>query len=139
MPKICQGYRHQCQDILMHILYNDSSEPVLCRLIVQSMNNISEANGKHPMIVEQLKKFKPTPSTPVALLRATFFLLLNMDHRMRTELCTRTFEDYLPRLCQHKACVFYVLLRQEVITWMKNERISPLELVEKVKDTYLLS
>lgn len=124
----------------MHILYNDSSEPIICRLIIQSMNNISESNQKHPLIVEQLKKFKPVSTTPIATLRASFFLLLNMDHRMRTELCTRNFEDYLPKLCQHKACIFFTLLRNEIVVeWMKNESITTIDLVEKIKDAYLLS
>ena len=145
MPKICtvvlHGYRHQCQDILMHLLYNGGSERLLCDLIVESMNNIASASHKDPRIIECLRPFLPDPSaTPLVTLRASFILLLNMDERMRSRLCKERVAPYVPSLCPHKACVFYTLLKNQVVLdWMKNESVDVLAFVEKVKETYLLS
>ncbi len=141
MPMICQDtHTRQCQDILMHLLYSGSCEPLLRSLIAQSMRNIAAEHPASEGVRRALLPFAPTQSTPHATLRAVFFLLLNQDSRMRDALCTKRVLPYLPVLCPHKACRFYDSLRDSVVVeWVKNEDMHILELVESLKEAYLVS
>ncbi len=142
MPMICpQDTRaHQCQDVLMHLLYSGSCEALLRSLIAQSMQNIAAEHPASPGVRRALAPFAPSPSTPHATLRAVFFLLLNQDGRMRDALCTKRVAPYLPELCPHKACRFYDSLKESVIVdWVKDEGVHLLEFVERIKEAYLVS
>ena len=141
MPMICQEtHTRQCQDIVMHLLYSGNCETLLRSLILQSVNNIASDHPASKGVRQALRPFIPTNGTPTATLRAVFFILLNQDSRMREALCAKRILPYLPELCPHKACRLYDSLNEVVIVeWIKNENVHILELVENLKEVYLVS
>ena len=140
MPMICRDPHRQCQDILMHILYNGSSEPLLRSLIIKSMQNISEEFPTQGVRNALSHYIIPKEGVSLASLRAIFFVLLNQDSRMRSEICTTRLVPYIPELCPYKACSLYDQVREVVIMdWVKDETITVLQFVERLKDSYLVA
>ena len=139
MPRICQTPPGQYQDILMHIIYCGGAEPLLRSLIAESMCNIGD-NFPTPGVRAALASLAPTAETPIAVLRALFFLLLNQDYRMRVRLCQGKIAPYLNPVCAYKACNLYEQLRESVVpAWIKNETVTVLDLAENLKDAYLVA
>lgn len=141
MPSTCHAQIAQVasQDCLMHLLYCGSSEPLLRALIAESMRNIA-ASYPTDGVRRALVQLVPGAGASLASLRALFFLLLNQDCRMRARVCEDRLAGYLPALCPYKACRFFDQLREGVVPgWIKDERVSLLELVERLKDAYLVS
>lgn len=140
MPMICQheGY-NQCQDIVMHLLYSGQSVSLLRGLIMDCISNIA-LSYPTPGVRAALEPFTPSPHMSLAALRLHFFLLLNVDSRMRSRLVESRVRAHLPVLDQRKACVLYDQLRDCVVpTWLKDENVSLLDMTESLKDAYLIS
>jgi len=126
----------------MHILYSGNCEALLNSLILESVNNIIAEHPTSEGVRQALIPFIPTKERPMppALLRASFFILLNQDSKMRNSLCTKRTLPYLQTLCPHKACRFYDYLNESVVPeWVKNESIHLLDFVESLKESYLVS
>ena len=138
MPRICQPQSPE-SDILMHLLYNGGSVPLLRALISESSRNISE-DFPTEGVRSALKELSPPPDASISCLRARFFLLLNQDHRMRSRLCQERVAGHVSPVCAHKACSLYDQLNETVVPqWIKDERISLLDFVEQLKDAYLVA
>jgi len=59
---------------------------------------------------------------------------------MRTRLCQERVAGHLAAVCPHKACSLYDQLNDAVIPqWIKDERVTLLDLVENLKDAYLVA
>jgi hypothetical protein len=139
MPRICQTPPGQYQDILMHIIYSGGAEPLLRFLIAESLKNIAE-DFPTPGVRAALASLAPAVDTPLAGLRARFFLLLNQDQRMRVRLCHGKISAHLAPVCAYKACCLYAQLSESVVpAWIKNETITLLDLVDHLKDAYLVA
>lgn len=139
MPRICQTPPGQYQDVLMHIIYSGSAEPLLRSLICDSLRNLA-VDWPTPGVHAALTALAPTHDTPLAVLRVTFFLLLNQDQRMRARLCHGEIVPYVKPMCAYKACSLYTQLRETVIpSWIKNEEVTVLDLSERLKDAYLVA
>ena len=142
-PMICQTqdtHTRQCQDVLMHILYSGNCEVLLRSLIMQSINSIAREHQASEGVRRALVPFIPSHETPPAMLKVVFFILLNQDSRMRDTLCSTKVLPYLPTVCPHKACRLYDHLKESVVVgWVKNEKVHLLELVENLKEAYLVS
>ena len=138
MPRICHNPASET-DVLMHLLYNGGSTPLLRALIAESARNIAE-DFPTDGVKEALQAIAPAPDASLACLRARFFLLLNQDHRMRARLCQERVAGHLSPVCEHKACSLYDQLHDTVIPqWIKDERISLLDFAENLKDAYLVA
>ena len=138
MPRICQPQTTEL-DVLMHLIYNGSSAPLLRALISESTRNISE-DFPTEGVRAALRDFAPPPEASLACLRARFFLLLNQDHRMRSRLCQERVAGHLAPVCPHKACSLYDQLHVSVVPqWIKDERVSVLDFTEQLKDAYLVA
>jgi hypothetical protein len=138
MPRICQPQGSDT-DVLMHLLYNGGAVPLLRALISESMQNIAE-DFPTEGVREALRQLSPPPDASLACLRARFFLLLNQDHRMRTRLCQERVAGHLAPVCAHKACNLYDQLSDTVVTqWIKDERITLLDFIDRLKDAYLVA
>jgi hypothetical protein len=139
MPRICKEAYVQSQDCLMHALYSGAAGPLLRELILRSLTNLGE-DYPTPGVRAALQRFVPPRDASLGLLRAIFFVLLNQDSRMRTQLCAERVSPLLPELCPYKACKLYDALRETVIReWLKNETVGLLQLTESLKEAYLVS
>ena len=146
---ICKDPYIQCQDILQHILYSGSAEPLLRSLIAQSIDNIAQdypTDGVRRALARFSASIAHSPAgnapavCDLAHLRVIFFVLLNRDSRMRNFLCSTRVYPHIPPLCPFKACRLYDQLREGVLVdWIKNETVGTLELVESLKDSYLVA
>jgi len=141
MPSTCapgQLLSH-CNDCLMYLLYSGGSEQLLRGLIAESMRSVAE---EHPTdgVRRALAALAPGRDASLTSLRALFFLLLIQDSRLRMRLCKDKLLGYLPVLCPHKACSLYAELRDAVVPmWIKDERVSLLEFVERLREAYLVA
>ena len=123
----------------MHILYGGSAEALLRTLIIESMNNILK-DFPTEGVRQALGPFMPKADTSLASLRVHFCLLLNQDYNMRVKLCSSRLAWYIPTLCPHKACNFYDQLQEELVPrWIRDENLSLLDLMENLRDSYLVS
>ena len=139
MPRICKDPHIPCQDTLQHALYSGSAGPLLRHLISVSRCNIAR-DFPSPGVQEALARFDPPSDAAPGLLRVVLLVLLNVDSRLRRSLCEQRFVPHIPPLCPHKACRFYDLLKDEVLhEWVRNENISTAELVEQLKEAYLVA
>jgi hypothetical protein len=139
MPMICKDAHTPCQDILQHLLYSGSAGPMLHALICQSVTNLGN-DYPTPGVRASLVRYMVPRESSLALLRAVFFVLLNFDCRMRSTLCERRLLPHLPSLCAFKACRFYDQLRDDVLAgWVKDETVGPAELMERLKESYLVA
>lgn len=139
MPRICKEPYVQSQDVLMHLLYSGAAEPLLRDLITRSIQNLCE-DFPTTGVRNALACFVPPKEASLALLRAIFFVLLNQDGRMRSALCSTRILPLLPELCPYKACRLYDTLKDTVLRdWACNETIGLAQLVETLKETYLVS
>ena len=130
----------QCQDILMHLLYSGGSEQLLRSLITQSVRNITAEYGASNGVKAALAHYVPPQQSSLAFLRAMFFVLLDQDSTMRSELCSKRFLPSLPVVCPFKACRFFDQLHDSVVVqWVKNESIDLLQLEESLKEAYLVA
>jgi hypothetical protein len=140
IPMTCQETGRQCQDILMHLLYSGGSEVLLRSLITQSIRNITDEFGGSKGVRDALAHYILPPACSLALLRAVFFILLNQDSRMRSNLCKQRYLPSLPTVCPHKACILYDQLHDVVIVeWVKRESIDLMQFEESLKEAYLVS
>ena len=138
MPRICQPQSSE-NDIVMHLLFNGGSIALLRALISESVRNISETFPTEG-VRSALRDISPGPDASLACLRARFFLLLNMDHLMRSRLCQERVAGHLAPVCPHKACNLYDQLHETVVPlWIKDERIELQDFVERLKDAYLVA
>lgn len=136
---ICRDAHIPCQDILQYLLYSGSAGPFLHRLISQCILNIG-ADFPTPGVKEALACYNIPRESSLALLRAVFFVLLNYDSRTRNALCEKRFLPHLPELCAFKACRFYDQLRDDVLVgWIKDETVGTAELMEGLKESYLVA
>jgi hypothetical protein len=122
----------------MHILYGNCEE-LLHSLIIKIINSIA---GDHASegVRRALIPYIPSPNMSPAMLKAIFFILLNQDNKMRDALCTTKVLPYLPTVCPYKACRLYDHLKDVVVVeWVKTESVHLLELVENLKEAYLVS
>jgi hypothetical protein len=139
MPRICQDAHIPCQDILQHLLYSGSAGPMLHALILQCVTNLGN-DYPTPGVRKALGRYLIPRESSLALLRATFFVLLSYDSRMRATLTERRLLPHLPPLCAFKACRFYDQLRDDVLAgWIKDETVGPAELMERLKESYLVA
>ena len=139
MPRICKEPYVQSQDAAMHVLYSGASDTLLRELIHRSLCNLGE-DFPTKGVRSALECFVPPREASLALLRAIFFVLLNQDSRMRAHLCSARVAPMLPALCPHKACRLYDTLREKVLRdWIKDETVGLLQLVENLKEAYLVS
>jgi len=139
MPMICRNTYIPCQDILQHLLYSGSSGPLLHSLITQCILNIGR-DFPSPGVKAALSSFAVPADSSLTLLRVVFLVLLNYDSKMRCALCEQRFLPHIPELCPYKACRFYDHIKDRVILdWIKNETIGVAELVENLKESYLVS
>ena len=140
MPMICKDPHRQCQDIVMHVLYSGGVESLLRSLISQSLKNISDEFPSAGVRDALSHYVLAREGVSISTLRAVFFILLNQDSRMRARLCSSRVLSYIPELCPYKACRFYDQMRDSVVTaWVKDETIAALDLVENLKDSYLVA
>lgn len=144
MPMTCQRQCQimQCQDILMHLLYSGGSEQLLRSLIAQSVRNITAEYGANNNngVKAALAHYVPPQQSSLASLRAMFFVLLDQDSTMRTELCSKRFLPSLPVVCPFKACSFFEQLHESVVVqWVKNESIDLLQFEDSLKEAYLVA
>ena len=124
----------------MHLLYNGSAESLLRTLIKQSIQNIAQEFPTQGVRDALTHYFLPKEGVSIATLRAVFFILLNQDSKMHSEICSTRMVSYIPELCPYKACRFYDQIRDCVIMeWVKNETITITEFVESLKDSYLVA
>jgi hypothetical protein len=138
-PRPCQDIM-QCQDILMHLLYSGGSEQLLRSLITQSVRNITEEYGAAKGVRDTLAHYIPPKQSSLAFLRAMFFVLLDQDSTMRSDLCSKRLLSSLPVVCPHKTCRFFDLLHDSVVVeWVKNESIDLLQFEESLKEAYLVA
>jgi hypothetical protein len=139
-PKICptqDTHTKQCQDVIMHLLFSCDCN-LLNSLIIQSINSIYSENPTDG-VKKALTPFIPNEDMSPALLRVIFFVLLNQDNNMRNGLCKTKVMPYLPIVCPFKACRLYDHLRVVMVEWVKNEHINILEMVDNLKEAYLVS
>lgn len=139
MPRICRDAHVPCQDMLQYLLYSGSAGPHLHSMIHQCIRNIG-MDFPTPGVHMALSRYALPKESSLTMLRATFFVLLNYDSRMRTALCEQRFLPHLPELCPHKACRFYDQLRDDVLAgWVKDETVTAPELTERLKESYLVA
>lgn len=138
MPRICKEPHVQGQDILMHALFSGAAEPLLRDLIARSIRHLGD-DFPTQGVRSALMRFVPPKEASLALLRAVFFVLLNQDSRMRSALCSGRLSPLLPELCPYKACRLYDALQEELKDWIRNETSGLVQLVDTLKETYLLS
>ena len=139
MPMICKDAHIPCQDTLQYLLYSGSASPLLHALIRQCVTNLGN-DFPTPGVRAALGRYLVPRESSLALLRAVFFVLLSYDSRTRSALCERRFLPHVPELCAHKACRFYDQLRDEVLVgWIKDETVGTAELMERLKESYLVA
>jgi hypothetical protein len=142
MPRICQQDQNgrTSQDILMYVMFNAGSAPLITALINESMKNISEEFPTDGVKSALISLIPPPSNTSLASLRVRFFLLLNQDSRMRRRLCESKIAWYIPTLCPFKACNLFDQLRTTLIpNWIKDETVDLLAFEEKLRDEYLVA
>ena len=121
------------------VLYSGNAESTLRVLITQSIINIQKEFPTDG-VRRALRPFQPPSEANLSLLRAIYFTLLNYDSISRKILCETKVIVHIPALCPFKACRFYDLLKDEVLyQWIKNENIGTVELVENLKESYLVA
>ena len=128
------------KDPVMFVLYSGHSSQLLCALIQESKQNISDEYATDGVRCA-LESFEVSANgTALSMLRVIFFLLLSKDASMRKKLCEVQITWFLPTLCPHKACVFYENLEGSVIPkWVRDETLGLLEFEDVLRDSYLNS
>ena len=131
-PTTCPGAR---KDVLFHVLYGGSPEYV-ARLIEQSALQLAEDYPRDG-VRQALQLIRPSASDPLHVLQIKFFVLLNEDARMRRKIA----EVQACGVCglgPHKAERFYDALSDDLFpTWVKDERVSHAEFVDRLRGSYL--
>ena len=122
----------------MYVLYH-GDRVFIARLIERCVENISQRQ-QSPAVTEQLEELAPAEDEPMASLRLRFFILLNVDESMRTELVQGDFGLFLPPMREAKACRFYDELADRLLpNWMKDESVTVQDIMESITDAYLVS
>ena len=122
----------------MYVLYHGNRDFVE-QLISQCTANLRSQHSTDEMQA-QLQAMQPAPDEPMASLRLRFFLLLNVDASMRSDLVKKDLAAFIPRLDAGKACRFYDDLADRLVPeWMKNESVTIQDAVESITEAYLVS
>ena len=119
---------HHDNDLLFHVLYR--CDPALMRsLILDSLDRLDDRAWPRQAF----------PRWDLDLLRCSFFLLLNKD----MELKTRALEGLPPAIApldHRKAEALFLALESEVVRpFLFNHRLTPVDLVDQIKNLYLVS
>jgi len=134
MPMTCPVQR---KDVLFHVLYGANLD-YIGRLVEESVINVA-AEYPSESVIDALQTLRPTEGDSLHCLQIKFFVLLNEDERMRARLATLN-SPAVAGLCPHKAERFYDALNDELIpVWVKDERISPADFVDRLRQSYLCS
>ena len=128
------------KDPIMFLLYSGHCTGLLCILIEECKQNIANLYSSDG-VKSVLDYFVVQPDNiSFSMLRAIFFLLLSKDAIMRKKLCETRINWFLPILCPYKACRFYQEMDTVVINkWIKDERVTIVDLDESIRDAYLVA
>ena len=127
----------QRKDPLFHVLFG-GNKGLIVRMIEEAVLNLA---GDFPDdgVMGALQLVRPEPSDPLSVLQIKFFVLLNEDERMRSNLA-RVDSRVMTSVCPFKAERFYDALCDELIpSWVKDERVGHDEFVDKLREVYLCS
>ena len=134
MPITCPVQR---KDVLFYVLYG-ANRDYIARLIEESVLNIA-AEYPGDGVASALQLMRPAETDSLHALQIKFMALLNEDERMRRRL-GEVVSHLIVGLCPHKAERFYDALCDELMpAWIKDERISHAQFVDRLRQAYLVS
>lgn len=127
----------QKKDPLFYVLFGGNTKWI-AGMIEESVLNVAREYPDEG-VAEALQLMRPAPDDPLTSLQIKFFALLNEDERMRCNLaCVKS--PTMVSLCPHKAERFYDALSDELMPmWVKDERVSDEEFLDKIRQGYLCS
>lgn len=133
-PITCPGAR---KDVLFHVLYGGCREYV-SRLIERSVLHIADEHSTDG-VREALQNMRPQADDSLHVLQIKFFVLLNQDECMRSEIASVSGSGVCG-VCPHKAEGLYDALSDELLpAWIKDERIRHDDFVDRLRSAYLCS
>lgn len=129
------------KDILWHVLYDTDIHLVRALTLPAAQRAEASSSGKSE-IIEYTNL-----SQGITASRALFFLVLNVDEKLRADVCSAQFCDTVwtahgipVPFDPYKATRFFLDIQEACIhPWMRNERCSAADLVESIRELYMCS
>ncbi len=163
IPIICQTGMH---DIIFHVIFGHDSSTIteFVQASAGRLHSIVKCQHLANTICHILDCQRKGEPVAIDTLKAMFFLLLNVDIVLKTYVCDTANKEAFAAamnskqnvegldklhawsmmgtrpICKEKAINFFVALHEVVVKkWLQDERKGPTELLEDVKDKYLIS
>lgn len=130
------------RDILWHVLYDSDLELIRDITLPSAQRMENEKSSGNSEIISYVELCKN-----LTVMRALFFVLLNIDEQLRSDVCSVDFCSRVwtchgkpAPLCSFKASRFFQDLETSCIHgWMRNERCTAAVLVENIRILYTCS
>ena len=128
-------------DWIMYVLFYQDIQ-LLRQIIASAVTHMRSTHAQYPHVLASLDAFTPNGDDSITRLRAKMLVLLDTSTDARTQLATFRSDTIreLRSPCPLKASNFFEVLHTQLIpSWLQDETVSILDLVESARDAYLIA